>query len=135
MGNYSLSKKDILSKLVLIEQHMGKCPSGFYEPSIFFRSSDEILIQKEASMMMKHVGLNHHIACITYTETTTDTGGNIELDNSDNVFIDINRDLKGQDAKVLAVMAHEICHKALFVHGLYYPDLPIENEILTDKPL
>ena len=132
MGKYNLTEKDILAKLTLIEHHMGKCPSGFYDPSPHFRSSDEILIQKEASMMMKHVGLNHHVACITYTETKSGTGGNVELDNSDNVFIDISRDFKGQDVKVLAVMAHEICHKALFVHGLYYPNLSIENEILTD---
>lgn len=132
MGNYCLSEKDIVSKLALIEQHMGRCPFGFYEPSIHFKSADEILVQKEASMMMKHVGLNHHVACITYVETSDNTGGNIELDNSNNVFIDISRNIKGQDAKVLAVMAHEICHKALFVHGLYYPNLSIENEILTD---
>lgn len=132
MEKYNLTEKDLLAKLTLIEHQMGKCPSNFYEPSTHFRSSDEILIQKEASMMMKHVGLNHHVACITYTETRSGTGGNVELDNSDNVFIDISRDLKGQDAKVLAVMAHEICHKLLFVHGLYYPNLSIENEILTD---
>ncbi len=132
MEKYNLTENDLLAKLTLIEQHMGKCPSNFYEPSTHFRSSDEILIQKEASMMMKHVGLNHHVACITYTETRLNTGGNVELDNSENVFIDISKDLKGQDAKVLAVMAHEICHKVLYVHGLYYPNLSIENEILTD---
>ena len=132
MDNYIINESDILSKLVIIEKHMGKCPAGFYEPSVDFRSSDEISVQKEASMMMKHVGLNHHVACITYTETKASTGGNVELDNSDNVFIDINKELKGQDTKVLAVMAHEICHKALFVHGLYYPNFTIENEILAD---
>ena len=108
MDNYIINESDILSKLVIIEKHMGKCPAGFYEPSVDFRSSDEISVQKEASMMMKHVGLNHHVACITYTETKASTGGNVELDNSDNVFIDINKELKGQDTKVLAVMAHEL---------------------------
>ena len=29
-------------------------------------------------------------------------------------------------------MAHEICHKVLYINGVYYPNNAIENELLTD---
>ena len=82
--------------------------------------------------MLKFVGLNHHLAIIRYVNTGENEGGNIELDHSDNVFIEINKSYRFDENKVLAVMAHEICHKVLFVNGLYYPEDTIENELLTD---
>ena len=132
MSKYVLTEKDIVSKLALIEKHLGKCKGVLYTPTHDFSSFDEIKIQTEASKMLKFVGLDNYIACLRYTNTQENTGGNIDLDNSSNVFIEINKDLKGRNEKVLAVMAHEICHKVLYVHKLYYPNLSTENEILTD---
>jgi len=132
MEEYNLNERDILSKLALIEKHLSGFNSCFYEVSKEFSPINIISVQKEASKMMKFVGLLHHVACISYTNTKEGTGGNIELDNSETVFIDINQDYKNDKEKTLAVMAHEICHKVLFVHGLYYPNNCIENELLTD---
>ena len=132
MSKYVLTEKDIISKLALIEKHLGKCKGVFYTPTPDFNSLDEIQIQKEASKMLKFVGLDNYIACLRYTDTQENTGGNIELDNSTNVFIEISKSLKGQNERVLAVMAHEICHKVLYVHKLYYPNVTTENEVLTD---
>lgn len=132
MSKYVLTEKDIISKLALIEKHLGKCKGVYYTPTQNFSSFDEIQIQKEASKMLKFVGLDNYIACLRYTNTQDNTGGNIDLDDSSNVFIEISKNLKGQNEKVLAVMAHEICHKVLYVHKLYYPNISIENEILTD---
>ena len=132
MSKYVLTENDIISKLALIEKHLGKCKGVFYTPTPDFNSFDEIQIQKEASKMLKFVGLDNYIACLIYTDTQENTGGNIELDNSTNVFIELSKSLKGQNERVLAVMAHEICHKVLYVYKLYYPNLSTENEILTD---
>ena len=132
MEKYNLNERDILSKLALIEKHLNGFNPDFYKVSNDFHSNDIISVQKEASKMMKFVGLNHHVACITYTNTDKGTGGNIDLDNSDSVFIEINQDYKNDAEKTLAVMAHEICHKVLYVNHLYYPNNTIENELLTD---
>lgn len=132
MDQYYLTDADIISKFLQIENHIGKCCGKFYVPTPYFNSFDEIGIQSEASNMMKFVGLENYLPVITYSNTSKNTGGNIELDNSHNVFIDINKDFKGDSEKVLAILAHEICHKVLYIHHLYYPNIEVENEILTD---
>lgn len=132
MGNYNLSEDDILSKLSLIEKHLNGFSHVFYDVTPSFSPIDIISVQKEASRMMKFAGLNHHIPCITYTKTESGVGGNVELDNSDNVFIEINEKYKRDKGKTLAVMAHEICHKVLYINHLYFPNNVIENELLTD---
>lgn len=132
MDKYNLSELDFIEKLILIEKHLGRCNGLFYNPTPLFNSFDSIQIQKEASNMLKFVGLENYTAVITYSKTKQDIGGNIELDNSQNVFIYINYEYKGDNNKVLAILAHEICHKVLYVRHLYYPNITIENELLTD---
>lgn len=131
MGDYNLSENDIISKLALIEKHLNGFNRSFYEPSVSFNPSDIISVQKEASNMMRFVGLNNYTPVITYTNTGEKVGGNIDLNDKDNVFIEINQRYKHEKDQTLAVMAHEICHKVLFVHNLYLP-IELENELLTD---
>lgn len=132
----SLSKDEILSRLTLIEKHLGFTSMNFYVPTytVFTGSEGEINAQKEASQMLKHVGLTHYIPLVTFTKTGFSVGGNIELDHGEAVFIEINENYRPYPELVMAVMAHEICHKVLFVHGLYYSEKSksLENEILTD---
>lgn len=132
MDKYNLSQSDILSKLALIEKHLGRFSRSFYEVSQGFNPYDTISVHGEASRMMKFVGLNTQIPYVAFTKTGEHIGGNIELDNSNDVFIEINEECKSNNDKVLAVMAHEICHKVLYVYGLYFQHNNIENELLTD---
>ncbi len=131
-----LSYYEVLSRLALIESHLGYDAMCFYDPIYTtYNGGDGLLnAQKEASQMMKHVGLTHHIPVITFTKTEQSVGGNIALDNSENVFIEINENYRNHPAQVRAVMAHEICHKVLFINGLYYSEKTkdLENEFLTD---
>ena len=132
----TLSKDEILSKLTLIERHLGYSTMCFYVPTCTVFTGDEGVInaQKEASQMLKHVGLTHHIPLITFTKTESSVGGNIELDYDETVFININENYRPYPDMVMAVMAHEICHKVLFVNGLYFSEKSkgLENELLTD---
>lgn len=132
----TLSKDEILSKLILIERHLGRSTMNFYVPTctVFTGDGGVINAQKEASRMLKHVGLTHHIPLITFTKTGSSVGGNIELDNGETVFININENYRPYPEMVMAVMAHEICHKVLFVNGLYFSEKSksLENELLTD---
>lgn len=132
----SLKADEILTKLSLIEKHLGYSTMCFYIPTYNRYGGSDGLInaQKEATQMMKHVGLSDYMPVITFTDTKLGVGGNVELDNSEFVFIEIDQSFCNNPEKVLAVMAHEICHKVLFTHGLYYRDkqMSMENEILTD---
>ena len=134
MQNIHLTENEIYEYLEKIENALRKPTHQFYEPSPSFSSDDSVSVNKEAIRMLDFVGLSNYTAVITYVKTKQNEGGNIELDNGKDVFIEINSELLVDKDKVLAVMAHEICHKVLFVNGLYYrPPIPqIENEKLTD---
>lgn len=126
----SLTKEMILSELALIEKHLKFKSMQFYKPHSL--SGDIVYLQKTASNMMKFVGLNDYIPLITFVTTEESEGGNIELDYSKNVYIQISNKYRNSSDQILAIMAHEICHKVLFLSGLYYPTIKLKNEILTD---
>lgn len=68
---------------------------------------------------------------ISFATQGKNTAGHIQLDNSNDVFIEIDSELKHDHEVVLSVLAHEICHKYLYKHNLkLFPEF--ENEILTD---
>ena len=78
--------------------------------------------------MMKFVGLNDYIPLITFVTTEESEGGNIELDYSKNVYIQISNKYRSNSDQILAIMAHEICHKVLYISGLYYPTMSFLKE-------
>lgn len=133
LKDLTLSK--IISYLALIEQHINrKNVFENYFPSDSFVPEDIISIQKEASSMMKFVGLSDYTAVITYTKTKEGTAGSINLNNDKEIFIEVDRDLlfrRKSKETILGVLAHEICHKLLYTHGLYLSDTT-SNEICTD---
>ena len=85
--------------------------------------------------MMESIGLKGYTTIVTFCSTDNGTAGNINLNNSKEVFIEIDKSMqeKRRNFKeaVLCVMAHEICHKYLYSHGLYLEDINA-NEYCTD---
>ncbi len=85
--------------------------------------------------MMEFVGLTGYTTVITPCLTENGTAGSINLNNSNEVFIEIDEnmriDRKNYKEAVLCVLAHEICHKYLYAHGFYLEDNNI-NEYCTD---
>lgn len=130
-----LNVQDIISYLALIEKFIGRKPKfPKYITSGNFTPNDIISVQREASAMMKFVGLDNYTSVISFEKQNTGIAGSINLNNDKEVFIDISSDLRtspNSKERVLAVMAHEICHKLLFVKGLFIPDTSM-NEFCTD---
>ena len=131
MDKIDLTTDMILSELSLIEKHLGYTSMDFYSPQDSILT-DLISIQKEASRMMRFVGLVGYTPVITFTNTEEFEAGNIKLDDSKDVFIEISNKYRYRAEQVLAIMAHEICHKVLYINNLYYPNIRIKNEVLTD---
>ena len=131
----NLSLSNIMSCLALVEKYLER-RSLFenYKPNNDFVPKDIVSIQKEASSMMKFVGLQGYTTVITYERAKKGTAGSINLNQDKEVFIEIDKDLldrpKAKDT-ILGVLAHEICHKLLYTHGLYMSDTET-NEICTD---
>ena len=133
-GKVPQTKTDIVRKLSVLEYIVAFNTYRLYESSRDFNSSDTVSVQKEASRMLKHLNMGQYLALISYVTEKPNAGGHIELNDADdslNVFIDISIDLKGNNAAVLCVMAHEICHKLLHIRGFRGPTTD-ENEVYTD---
>ena len=126
----------ILSCLSLIERNVPNIDNfSLYVPSLNFNPYDVISIQYEAKRMMEFVGLKGYTTIVTPCSTDNSTAGNINLNNSKEVFIEIDKSMQANRRNfkeaVLCVMAHEICHKYLYSHGLYLEDTNA-NEYCTD---
>ena len=126
----------ILSCLSLIEKTVPNIDNfSLYVPSLNFNPHDVISIQNEAKRMMEYIGLKGYTTIVTLCSTDNGTAGNINLNNSKEVFIEIDKSMQVNrryfKEAVLCVMAHEICHKYLYSHGLYLEDTNA-NEYCTD---
>lgn len=126
----------ILSLLSLIERFVPNIDNfSLYVPSFNFNPYDVISIQNEAKRMMEFIGLKGYTTIVTLCSTDNGTAGNINLNNSKEVFIEIDKSMQANRRNfkeaVLCVMAHEICHKYLYSHGLCLEDTN-ENEYCTD---
>lgn len=130
-----LSVSNILSCLALVEEFIPRQEKmPHYIPSENFNPRDILSLQDEAKRMMTFVGLQEYTPIVTLEKMEVNHAGSINLNADKEVFIDIDRELlKRKKAKnvILGVLAHEICHKLLFLHGLYMTE-NIKNEICTD---
>lgn len=131
-----LSFVKILSYLSLIERSVPNIDNfSLYVPSLEFNPHDVISIQNEAKRMMEFIGLKGYTTVVTLCSTDNDTAGNINLNNSKEVFVEIDKSMQAKRRNfkeaLLCVMAHEICHKYLYSHGLYLEDANA-NEYCTD---
>jgi ssDNA-binding Zn-finger/Zn-ribbon topoisomerase 1 len=122
----------LVEKVNLLERRLAiGWRHSLLEP-FFFDSGDVIAVQQAAKQIAKHIGLPDLTFVIYYSQQEKNVGGNIndgELNNL--VYIEIDNDFKSHHDVVLAILAHEICHKYLSYNNIkLFPDF--ENEILTD---
>jgi len=67
---------------------------------------------------------------ISYAKQGENTGGHIQIDNSNDVFIERDSDIKYDCKAVLSLLAHEICHKYLYKHNIkLYPGFSASCDI------
>jgi len=93
---------------------------------------NSIEIQNAGKKISNFIGLSNLTFVITYTTQEKNVAGHIELNNNsdEGVFIEIDEKFKSEPEIILAILAHEICHKLIYINGL--SQFGHENEILTD---
>ncbi|MDD5839950.1 MAG: hypothetical protein PUC94_07935 [Bacteroidales bacterium] len=127
-----LSPRQIISYLMEFEKKLPEPHKGYYVPQIKQTpiSTDEL--NQEAKRMMDFIGLNSYKPQCSFCQLEEGIGGNTKCCNA-NVEVEINVSSKYRNniEQTVAVLAHEICHKYLYVHGLYNP-IEVINEIFTD---
>ena len=128
---FSMVDKLLIDKLFLLESQLRKHHKYKILEPFHFDPSDANAIQSAAKKIASHLRLDNMTFIISFATQGKNTAGHIQLDNSNDVFIEIDSELKHDHEAVLSVLAHEICHKYLYKHNLkLFPEF--ENEILTD---
>jgi len=126
-----MNRLPLIEKIHFLESKLGdKWVHPIFEP-FKFNSSDVVKVQEAGKKIAQHLGLPPLTFLISYVQQKSNVGGNIELDNNKEVFVEIDNKFRNDHEIVLAVLAHEICHKYLYLNNLkLFPE--IENEMLTD---
>ena len=79
-------------------------------------------IEMAARKMCYHLCMLGYTSVITY-EKMEDAAGSINLNNSLNIFINIDHKKNYNRFQLLAIIAHEMCHKFLYIHQIRYSGL------------
>lgn len=128
-----LSPKNILSYLTDFEKRLPRKKFVEYTPRVITQAciTDENL-NLEARFMLDFLGMDSYTPECRFCQTAVNTGGCINLDNGKIVKIDVSEEFRNNPNATVAILAHEICHKYLYLYNIYYPSTPIINEVYTD---
>lgn len=126
-----MSKLPLIEKIHLLESKLGDRWSHPILEPFKFDSSDPIKVQGAGKIIAQHLGLPPFTFIISYAQQESNVGGHINLDYNKDIYIEIDGKYKNDCDIVLAVLAHEICHKYLHINNIeLFPKF--ENEMLTD---
>ena len=129
----ALSPRQILTHLLDVEKKAPRGEFKIYIPSKFQGGSitDDTLVN-EARRMLEFAGLVGYNLDICYTTTAEGTAGECANNGADrNVSIHVSEKFRYDWKATVAILAHEICHKVLFVRGLYAP-IEKMNEVYAE---
>lgn len=95
--------------------------SSRFIASISKKEISEEVLNAEMYDMLQFVGLSDYAMDVRYEDMNEGCAGYIKNINSSEraVHIRISSTYKNNPAAVLAILAHEVCHKVLYVHGLH----------------
>jgi len=126
------SNKLLLEKIIHLGKRLEK--NRIYEllDPWLIDGYNSIEIQNAGKKISNFIGLPNLTFVITFTKQDKNVAGHIELNNNsdEGVFIEIDEKFKSEPEIILAILAHEICHKLIHINGL--SQFGYENEILTD---
>lgn len=131
-----LSELEIIRRFSEMEKKFPRCTGNNYFPSLDFYieyyDNPEKSIKTEADNMFAFVGMGIYCTEVRF-EALQNAAGNIKLSADNKAYITIDDSTAKDAKKVLATLAHELCHKILFKNGIYFSNfLEEENEIYAD---
>ncbi|MFM9986873.1 MAG: hypothetical protein ACKVOK_16655 [Flavobacteriales bacterium] len=126
-----MSRIPLIDKILLLESKIGKETAYSILDPFEFDSNNPVEVQKAGRKIAEHLGMWDCTFVITYVPQKESTAGHIHIDQSREVFVEIDPNYRDNHAVVLYILAHELCHKFLYRKGIVL-SLVLENEILTD---
>lgn len=129
-----ISPQKILSYLKDFEEKLPLPQKGYFKSTLKALPLTIIALNNEVDKMAEFIGLVGFKANCKWAILPKGVGGQILLDNRTNgpLNIEVNELYKYELEVTSATLAHELCHKYLQIHGIYYPKLTAINEIYTD---
>ncbi len=127
-----LSPLNILSYLCDLEKKIpNRTPQEYVSNATCFQSDNDLNV--EAKKMLEFVGLKRCEPNCTFETTHENIAGTTLNNNSlQSINISVSTTYVGNTKACLAILAHEICHKLIYLNGIDFPSLPIYTEIFTD---
>ena len=130
---FDLTPRQILSHLHDIEKKVPREEFRIYIPTAV---ADDIVtdntLAEEARKMLEFVGLFGYELDVTYAKTPEGAGGDCRNNGTEKaVQIHVSDSFRNNWKASVAVLAHEICHKILFVKGLY-SSMDMTNEVYAE---
>lgn len=128
----SLSVIEIISHLRDIERVLPKRKYSSYPVQFYYDGYvSEIALNGEATKMFSFIGLNEFEPVCEWVDLPNDVAGNISLDQrrSGEIKIRLSKRFIRNSRAAMAILAHEICHKLLHYHGLYFSGNETLNEL------
>lgn len=127
-----VTPKDMIAVYKQLEQKLPKRPFSCYKPTEFSPvngSFTESQLSQEAVCMMNFLGLTGYSAEVKYEEMEKHAGYILfpERISEKMVHIRVSSKFKTSRTSLIAILAHEICHKLLPVYGLDTSD-----EVMVD---
>lgn len=131
----NLSVPQIILYLRDIEAKLYKLPHREYQLPHYMGGEIPLLaLNSEAKRIMDHVGLTMFNPNCVWANLPNNTAGDIQLNGSrfGDINIRISEKYRYNGKATVAILAHEVCHKLLEYHGLYFSMMTDINETYTD---
>jgi len=126
------SPREILNYLKDFERKLPLRTSHVYTPLTDCDLSTDEELSQEAQNMYFYLGMCDYIPCCSFANLPNNVGGETVLNGSKNVVIRISERYRNNVKPIRAILAHEVCHKYLQIHNIYYPNITKLNEVYTD---
>ncbi len=129
-----ITPKQILSYLKDFEEKLPTPQKDYYKSTLRSAPLTIEALNNEVNNMANYIGMSGFTANCKWAKLPPGVGGQIKLDSSRCGLLDIevNEEYKNEIEVTAATLAHELCHKFLQLHGLYFPKFTEINETYTD---
>ena len=114
-AHIDLSPQKILSYFKDFERRLPRLKSYSYSPLVTQLPLTDESLNAEVRNMCAYLGMAGLIPECRFIRISDDKGGYIEL-GAQTIKISVSESLKNNVKAVLATLAHEVCHKYLFIH-------------------
>lgn len=135
MATIDLTKQEVVDVLAEFEECLPNIGTELFQPDPNITMFDLANINREASRMLSFMHLDGYVPIVRLTDLSGKSAAGLAYmgDNSDGVFeIDIDNRIMHDYRMLYRVLAHELCHKYLEIHGLYSKVLPKLDEVRAE---